>query len=460
MFEKKFTAIAKKWLAVWCGLAIAVGLVFILFSEALAQEKEKVSTAPDELTDVQKVSFPATPLRKPGEEEPGNKEWFGTDLPWWEWSRMTGNWAGRRKSLEDAGITIEGAAIFDVSRVASGGLRSRWIARSLLDFQAALDLKKLLDFELGTLSARYYSFFGRDASRDVGDIQAFDNLDANRQRHQLAEFWYEQKFFNETLRLKVGKVDTNSEFAFTENGAEFIHSSMGFSPTLIGFSSYPDPAMSVNLFVYPTDYLYVGFGAYDGAAQKGYETGSRGPATFFRGLNKLMYVGEVGGKWVVARLPGRLAIGGWHHNGAFDRFDETRKSGTSGLYLTLDQMLWRAEPAKDDDKKGIGLFFQYGKAEPSVSEIQHHIGGGLSWTGPIPNREEDVLGWGTSWVRLSSAPGAGFAKKHELAIETFYKIKVTGWFSLKPDLQYIVNPSGAQGVKNALVPTMRFEWQF
>ena len=427
-------------------LILAISLALILGSESLAQEK----------------AAPASPPQQPAEEGTVAKEWFGSGLPWWEWSRLTGNWGGLRMSLEDAGVTIEGSSILDVSRVAKGGIRRRWILRNLLDLQLSFDLKRLLGHEWGTLSARYYSFFGRDASTDIGDIQAFDNIDANRQRHQLAEFWYEQKLFNEIFRLKVGKVDANTEFAFVENGAEFVNSSMGYSPTIRGFASYPDPAMSVNLFVDPTEYLYVGFGVYDGAGQKGFETGSRGPSTFFRGLNKLFYIGELGAKWAIsgADLPGRLGVGGWHHHGPFDRFDETRKPGTEGFYVVFDQMLWRADSAKKENKRGIGMFLQYGHADPHISGIRHHLGGGFSWTGPIPSREEDVFGWGVTWVRLSSAPGTSFVKKHELALEMFYKVKITPWLSVKPDLQYIVNPSGSQDIKNAFVPTLRFEWTF
>jgi porin len=398
----------------------------------------------------------------PEKENTAAEEWFGSDLPWWKWSHLSGNWGGWRSSLSDAGISLEAANILDWARVASGGLRRRSTARNLLDLRLTVDLKLLTGMDAGTIWARYYSHFGRSGSRDAGDIQGFSNIDLDDHRHQLAEVWYEQRFFNEALRLKIGKVDANTEFAFTESGAEFLNSSMGFSPTIVGLPTYPDPATGVNLFLYPTEHLYAGFGAYDGAGQRGVQTGSRGPATFFRGLNKLFYIGEVGTKWSIPgfALPGRLGIGGWHHNDSFDRFNGGRKSGTAGFYLFLDQLIWCGESAKEDEPKGIGMFFQYGSADGAVSEIKRHVGGGFVWTGPIAGRDEDTLGTGITWVRFSGAAGAGFDKGHELAVETFYKISITGWLSAKPDLQYIVNPSGARSINNALVPGMRFEWTF
>jgi carbohydrate-selective porin OprB len=395
-------------------------------------------------------------------EAPKQSEWFGSGLPWWKWSTMTGDWGGWRSSLSEAGVLIEGANVMDWSRVASGGLRRRSTIRSLLDVRLTVDLKPLTGIDAGTVWARYYSFLGRGASKDSGDIQGFSNIDFDKHRHQLAELWYEQRFFNEGLRVKIGKVDANTEFAFAENAAEFMNSSMGFSPTVFAMPTYPDPAMSVNLFVYPTDHFYAGFAAYDGSGQRGVPTGSRGPSSFFRGLNRLFYIGEVGARWQVPgfELPGRLGVGTWHHNGSFERFNGGSQSSAGGFYMVLDHMIWRVETEKEDEPNGIGMYVQYGMADESVSEIKHHAGAGFVWRGPLAGREEDAVGAGVTWVRLSDAAGAGFDKNHEVALETFYKIQLTPWLTAKPDLQYIVNPSGARAVKNALVPGLRLEWTF
>jgi porin len=389
-------------------------------------------------------------------------EWVGSDLTWTQWSQMTGDWGGWRSSLSDAGISIEGANVLDWSRVTSGGLRRRATTRSLLDLRLTIDLKALTSVDAGTVAARYYSFLGRSASRDIGAIQSSSSIDFDEHRHQLAELWYEQRFFNETFRVKLGKVDANTEFAFVENAAEFMNGSMGFSPTVVGMPTYPDPAMSVNLFVYPSNYFYAGFAAYDGAAHRGVPTGSRGPSTFFRRPNELFYIGEIGTRWNIPslRLPGRLGIGGWHHNGEFERFNGGTKSDTGGLYAVLDQMVWRVESQDEEQPKGIGMYFQYGSADESVSEIKRHFGGGLIWRGPLSNRDDDAVGVGISRAALSGARNAGFDKSYELAVETFVKIQITPWLSAKPDVQYIVNPSGDRNIRNAVAAGTRLEWTF
>lgn len=438
---------------------LACALVALPATLCRAEESEGQPQRPESSAAIAASKEASSPGKA---EPPAVSEWLGGDLPWWEWSRMTGDWGGWRTALKEKGLTIEGANVTDWSGVASGGVRRRASVRNLLDLRFTLDSKALLNVDAGAVFARYYGFFGRSFSKYVGDIQNSSNIDTDRPRHQLAELWYEKRFFKEMFRLKVGKVDANTEFAFAENAAEFRNSSMGFSPTILTLPTYPDPAMGVNLFAYPIENLYLGFGAYDGAGQRGFATGSRGPGTFFRGLNKLFYIGELGGRWTIPglQLPGRLGLGGWHHNDKFDRFDGGRDSSASGFYAVLDQMLWRAKSSKEDEPKGVSMYFQYGWADRHVSEIARHVGTGLLWKGAIPSRDEDSLGTAITWVRLSSASGAGFEKNHELVFETFYKLRVTPWLALKPDLQYIVNPSGARSIKNALVPTMRFEWAF
>ncbi len=400
---------------------------------------------------------------QPGVEEAAAREWFGSELPPWKWSRATGDWGGLRSRLEKAGIAFEGAYIVDVSAAWSGGIRGGATTRSLLDVNLTLDLETLVGLEGATLFADYYSQVGRDGSRNVGDIQAFSNIDSVDNVHQLAELWYEQWLFSRKLRIKVGKVEANSEFAFVDAAGEFINSSGGFSPTVFNLPTYPDPAMSVNAFVYPTEWLYIGGGVYDGALNDGIRTGGRGPSTFFNNAKSDDYflIGELGITWPDSAKwgAGRFAIGPWYHSGDFGRFDGSTARGTEGFYTLIEQRIWRENPEAKDDEQGVSLFFQYGYADQKVSEIANHVGVGLYSVGPISGRDEDSAGIMVSFVDLSDRSGAGFAQD-ETALELFYRLQVTPFLSLKPNLQYIFDPSGTRMIDDALVGTLRAELVF
>lgn len=386
-----------------------------------------------------------------------------TGRPVHEWQRATDDWAGLRPGLEDRGLAFNANLTAEYAKNLRGGLNTNGgDGRHLLNANLTLNTERLFGLPGGTAFVNVQQQHGQEGF-DVGDAQGYTNIDADG-RTQISELWYEQLLFGNKLRLKAGKIDANTEFAFVENGAEFINSSMGFSPTILGLPTYPDPSFGALVFLTPCDAFYAGAGAFDGAAQEGVPTGSRGPKTLFDDPADLFLIGEAGTKWSLAGgRGGRIGLGLWHHTGTFERFDGGAESGTTGFYAVADQTLWRENPptntddgeeADDSDTQGIGLYLQYGYADPDVSEIAHHVGTGLAWQGVVPGRDDDVLGLGVSHV-LFSDNGAGFGHDAETAVELFYKLQLTPWASVKPDVQYVRHPGGDAGVDDALVFTVR-----
>jgi carbohydrate-selective porin OprB len=107
------------------------------------------------------------------------------------WSGLTGKWNETYGYMQEYGINLGGGLVLDQSQVAFGGTRQRLTARGLLSLELTLNLKTLLGLEGGTFYVDYQTQVGRNASRDVGDIQMFSNIDANG-RSQVTECWYEQ----------------------------------------------------------------------------------------------------------------------------------------------------------------------------------------------------------------------------------------------------------------------------
>lgn len=392
--------------------------------------------------------------------EPGDAEWIGRGLPWWQWSHLTGNWNDWRTQFRNHGLVVEGSWLVDISKVESGGVRRQTTTRSLLHVDATLDLEPILAIPNATLGIQFYSQVGPDGSAVAGDIQAYDNIDT-KNTQQLAEFWYEQLLFDEKLRLRLGKFDANSEFAFVESGGEFLNSSMGFGPSIVGFPSYPDPATGAVLFAKGCDCAEIGIGVFDGAAQEGERLGRKGVGTFFGDPSDLFLISEGRLSWELPfqSLGGRLALGVWHHTGTFARFNGGPDSGTEGYYLILEQNLWKpgGSTASDEgeDPRGIAAFLQFGVADEAVSEIKRHMGGGVRWRGPIASRPYDVVGLGVSHVELSDRPGSGFTESSEVAHEIFYLAQITPWLFVQPDVQYITDPGGNANVDDVVVVTVR-----
>ncbi len=393
--------------------------------------------------------------QEPARHAPGvpREQIAGGRWPILEWRHATGDWGGVRDWLGEHGVDPEVFLTNDASWVASGGAhRGGTALRTLLDVTVTIDANELV----GLPGARFFVDFqlqrGTDGSTDAGDLQGFSNIDGPH-RTQLAKIWYEQVLFDRLLRVKLGKVDANTDFAYVEHGFRFLNSSSGYSPTVLGLPTYPDPSFGALAFLRPGGGVYAGAGVFDGATQAGIATGPRGPRTVFDGPSDLFVVAEAGVRWSGGErgLGGRAGAGLWRHTGDFARFGGGTDDGTEGLYVVLDQKLWRPDA---DSERGIGGSLQFGLADDDVSAVARHLGVGLEWVGPFEMRAEDAIGVGVSWAAFSDEPGAGLRGEGELAVEVFYSALVTPWLRLKPDLQYVHDPGGS-GADDALVFTLR-----
>lgn len=424
---------------------------------AEANADEAIASIDDDLRFV-----PTTRPMQPEAQHPplATTQNVDTGKPVHEWQRATDDWFGARPWLDDHGVTVGANLTIDASRdFRGGGASGDNFTRNLFNLNLTLNTERLIGWKGGTFFVNFQNEAGTNGSERVGSIQTISNIDSEGVT-EISELWYEQTMFDGKLRAKVGKVDANTEFAVNEYGAEFLNGTAAVSPNILGIPAYPDPATSVNLFFYLNDTLYFGAGIYDGATQEGIATGSRGPATFFGSPSDLFLIGEGGAKWSLQdkSLAGRLGVGAWHHTGSFDRFDGGVEKGTSGFYLTLNQMLWRKNPTDQDDDRGIAMYAQYAHADRDVSEVEHHIGVGATWKGAIPSREDDVIGLGVSYANLSD--DAAFTASNETLVEGFYKIQILKWLSIKPDIQYIHNPGGDSSATDAWVGSLRVQMEF
>ena len=125
------------------------------------------------------------------------------------------------------------------------------------------------------------------------------------------------------------------------------------------------------------------------------------------------------------------------------------------MYFIFDQTLWKPSPSSNDTR-GLRGFFEYGQTDAAVAPIYRHYGAGVTWTGLLPRRPNDIAGFGPEYVLFS--PQRQLPHDHELALEVFYKAQLTHYAAFQPDLQYIEYPSGMY--PSAFVATMRLQLLF
>ncbi len=355
-------------------------------------------------------------------------------------------WGGVRPFLAERGFEMEVFYTVDGSWLASGAApEDDPLTRGLLDATFTYRTEPLLGWSGGTFHAGFQWFHGVDASTRYGVVQPITNIDAER-RTQLGRIWFEQHFASSGTRVRLGKIDANSQFAFVDGAASFLHSSMGVSPTVYLMPTYPDSAFGLTV-VQPIGRASLSAGVFDGALASGVRTGRRGASTVFESPSEAFLIGEAALGWD----GGRVALGAWRSTAELTRFDGAQESGTGGLYAVAEQVVWRAS---DRGRGECTTFLQLGSADGDVSAIDEHLGFGLAWSDAAEGGTHSA-GLGVSRAGLTSATGAGFSEAAETAVELYYGFEPVEWLRLKPDLQFISDPGGDASLDDAWILTLR-----
>jgi len=400
--------------------------------------------------------------------EDSGREWYGGKQIT-AWGQLSGDWAGQRTRLADAGVAIEATLVNEVSEVLRAGLddgTSRRIGqRSQVNVGVILDLDRLAHLSKAEVQARYQYAGGDDASHRMGDAQGWSNINVSSDIHQLSELWYQQGFGvvpgggdDDLLRIKMGKLDATNEFASLPALAQFLNSSAGFSPTILPFPTYPNPAVGANVFVQPVAGIIAGFGVYDASATtRGVATGELGQASFFAHdlAHDKVWLGQLGGQW----RGGSAQVGGWLLRGELSGFDGAESTRTSGWYALGQQELWTS-----GETQAITAVAQVAGADDNLSNYGRHLAAGLWGQGLIPGREADGVGLYVTDVTFTDATDDVsdrlFPASHETVIEVVYACQAAGWWLVRADAQYIQHPGGSLDPTSAMVVALRSDITF
>jgi porin len=161
------------------------------------------------------------------------------------------------------------------------------------------------------------------------------------------------------------------------------------------------------------------------------------------------------------RLPGTVEIGGWNQFGTLHDQPFASTSPTVAMtsnsvpinsdwaiYGIVDQRVWRVPDSKDAN--GIGVFGRVIAAPAEQTLIGFYADGGITFSGMIPHRADDILAVGFAYTGISSAAhdfdinsGLPVARTQEVLAEVCYTAKLIGDWTLQPDFQYIWRPGAA-----------------
>jgi len=393
---------------------------------------------------------------------------------------LFGDWNGERTRLADKGIAFDFGYTAEAAHNFSGGTRHITRYADQWSFGSTLDLDKLWGWQGGAFQLVITNRNGRNLSDDagLGVYQQVQEVYGRGQTWHLTLFALTQKFFDGKLEWRVGRLPVGTDFDSLScdfQNLTFCGSQPG---NIVGdyWINWPVSQWAATLKWNATDQTYVKLGAYQlnpryvdntWARSNGWKLGFPG------GTTGVMLPLEFGWTPAIHGLPGSYKLGGWYNNAGGEHlyYDVTnqplaltgeaplQESARHGGYVSLQQQVMG-----EAGGKGLSLFFNGTIADSSTSPVDRQFALGAMFNGPF-NRSKDRIG-----VALGTTHGSNELARHarlhnalhsdapmtvadtyELAAEVFYDWSPIPSLSVRPNLQYVVNPGGVTQNRNAFV---------
>ncbi|MES2626195.1 MAG: carbohydrate porin [Pseudomonadota bacterium] len=359
-----------------------------------------------------------------------------------------------RAALSSQGFDVEVVATTDFMALIDGGIDTGIDTPANFDIVLTQDTASAGWWPNGSFLLYFLGTTGGDPTTRAGDLQTASNIEATN-TFKVFEASYEHRFNDDHVSLLVGLHDINSDFYALEHAGLFLNSSFGIGPELTQTSPsiFPTSSVATRLRL-SFDDLYVLTAIYDGIpGDPADETGTHVQLNDGDGIYYISEIGIAGAEEHYYKY----SVGTWYSSAEFEDFAAAPQDDNKGIYLLAERDLGR-----DVDGRGTGVFLQLGIADGKRNQVERYIGAGMTRTGLLPSRPEDVAGIAIGNVRNSAEfrlvnPELGGS---ETAIELSYLIAPTPWFTIQPDLQYIIDPGTDPATDNALVATMRFQIAF
>lgn len=393
---------------------------------------------------------------------------------------LLGDWNGERTRLADKGIRFDFGYTGEAAHNFSGGTRhttryaDQWVLGS------TLDLDKLWGWQGGEFQLVVTNRNGRNLSDDanLGVYQQVQEVYGRGQTWLLTVFALKQQFFDGKLQWRVGRLPVGTDFDSLPcdfQNLTFCGSQPG---NIVGdyWINWPVSQWATTLKWNTTDQTYVKLGAYQLNPRYVDNTWARSNGwklNFPGGTTGALLPLEFGWTPTPGGLPGSYKLGGWYNNAggehlyydihnrpiAFTGEAPLQESARHGGYLTLQQQI-----TGDAAGKGISLFFNATMADSSTSAVDRQFALGAMFNRPFhPSKDRIGVAVGTThgsselirYARLYNQLNAGVpvpvADTYEFASEVFYDWYPIPSLSVRPNLQYVVNPGGITQNRNAFV---------
>jgi porin len=405
------------------------------------------------------------------------------------WNPFLQGWNRLQTQLNNRGIQFNIRYDGEVFSDISGGLRRGTTYLGNLNLQLTVDTEPLVGWPGATVFVYGLGVYGGHPSGTfVGDAQGVSNIEAPA-GWRLEEAWIQQNLLGNRFSVLIGRYDLNSEFYRLQSASLFLNSSFGIGPEfsqsgLEGPSIFPNTSVGGRFAIKPIEEIVLRTAVLDGVPVDR----PNGTREIFAKDDGVLVVTEAAylyrplgserprtrefriGRNCCGTYTGKLALGAWYYSATFDDLTKVhpdgqpvRRHGSRGVYLLADWTVY--QDIKHPDQQ-IALFGQLGIGDPRVNRFGYYSGGGLTFSGLIPGRNQDEFGIAVAaahnsnqFIEAQRNQGMG-EQRSEITFEFTYLAQFGSHLAVQPDLQFVMNPNTDPTIKNAVVFMLRFEVSF
>lgn len=417
---------------------------------------------------------------------------FSADSKW-----MTGDWGGERTKLIEQGIDIKADYVGEMGYNAHGGYNDDKTGRYSDQFGlgVALDLEKLWGWDNTQAKIQLTNRNGQNISNDrIGDPRA-GTLSSSQEVYgrghmvRLTQFWIQHQMFDNKLDVKLGYFGEGEDF----NTFPCDFQNLSFCGSQVGnyvntWYNWPVAQAAIRVKYNITPELYAQIGAYNqNPSQLEHGNGFKLSGSGTKGT---VIPVELVWSPKVNNLPGEYRVGFYKsaadapdvredvngNDAVLSGADFRTRSSKKGYWFVAQQQL---TTHNGDASRGLNIAANATFHDKETNLVDNYQSLMLVYKGPFDARPKDDVGIGVARLHvnddvkknsqlLSAANGVSDydnplytpIRETEYNVELNYGFHVTNWLTVRPNLQYVVQPGGVDKVDNALVAGLKIQSTF
>ncbi|MEB3782144.1 carbohydrate porin [Pseudomonas paracarnis] len=417
---------------------------------------------------------------------------FSADSKW-----MTGDWGGERTKLIEQGIDIKADYVGEMGYNAHGGYNDDKTGRYSDQFGlgVALDLQKLWGWDNTQAKIQLTNRNGQNISNDrIGDPRA-GTLSSSQEVYgrghmvRLTQFWIQHQMFDNKLDVKLGYFGEGEDF----NTFPCDFQNLSFCGSQVGnyvntWYNWPVAQAAIRVKYNITPELYAQIGAYNqNPSQLEHGNGFKLSGSGTKGT---VIPVELVWSPKVNNLPGEYRVGFYKsaadapdvredvngNDAVLSGADFRTRSSKKGYWFVAQQQL---TTHNGDASRGLNIAANATFHDKETNLVDNYQSLMLVYKGPFDARPKDDVGIGVARLHvnndvkknselLNDARGVSDygnplytpIRETEYNVELNYGFHVTNWLTVRPNLQYVVQPGGVDKVDNALVAGLKIQSTF